>query len=204
MGTNYYLRKIPTKERKKELCDLINSDNFEDVKKQIQNTYGNYEVIGGEPTGGVIHLGKRSGGWKFLWNPNVYVVHNGHCETKEIEPGHTSITWVEEPSTLYYTYPLTKVGIKEFIDNPCFELYDEYGEKQDKDEFFKMALEWTTWGDKEAWDSKIYEEENPRYIYPLKSELINLLKQEGFKMNSKSNSDFYSDELRFSTYTEFS
>ena len=80
MGTNYYARIIPTKERKEKLKELIDSDDFRAIKEEIENLYGNYtdrESSYEDPNvRGIIHLGKRSGGWKFLWNPNITIINN--------------------------------------------------------------------------------------------------------------------------------
>ena len=68
-----------------------------------------------------------------------------------------------------------------------------------------MALNWTTWRDKEAWDAATYEAENPdEHHYRCSSDLIDLLEREGFEFTSDTCSDFYSDGLRFATSTEFS
>ena len=175
----------------------------------MTQTYARFEVdYNGKPSGGEIHLGKRSGGWKFLWNPNIYIIRKGHTEWIENEDGSKTGKWIVEPSEHFYLYPLTKEGIKAFIDRPNIEIYDEYGEKQNKDEFFKEALEWTTWNGKEAWDSKSYTEweiargERP-YISSGSSEYINVLREEGFNVEWPYN-DFYSDGLRFATNTDFS
>ena len=76
------------------------------------------------------------------------------------------------------------------------------------DEFFKEALEWTTWKGEEAFDSKSYAEwEQSQGHYPFIStkdtEYIRLLTEEGFNVEWPYN-DFYSDGLRFSTSVEFS
>lgn len=199
MGTNFYARIIPYVEQKEELIEAINNDDFDSIKEMVADMYDNityYEAI----SGGNIHLGKRSGGWKFLWNPNVYIHRNGHIENNR---------YVPEPSTLFYLYPLTKEGIYNFIMQDNIEVYDEYGEKQDKETFYKEAIEWTTWRGEEAWDSKSYYEyerkENPLYReYKCQSELITLLQDNGVSFISESQSDFYSDGLRFATTTEFS
>ena len=199
MGTNFYARRIPTIEQKEELIEAINNNDFENIKEKVTDMYGNITYYGAI-SGGNIHLGKRSGGWKFLWNPNVYVHRNGHMKEGK---------YVSEPSTLFYLYPLTKEGIYKFIMQDNIEVYDEYGEKQDKETFFKEAVEWTTWRGKEAWDSKSYYEYerkgNPSYReYKCQSELIALLQDNGVSFISESQSDFYSDGLRFATTTEFS
>lgn len=204
MGTNYYARIIPSKSKKEHLKKLIDEDDFYGIAAEVEIMYKSFRPydMNDEPIG-EIHLGKASGGWKFLWSPNVYVIRNGHYDTK-----HN--IYIEDPDTAYYTYPLTKKGIKAFIDREDVEVYDEYGDKQDKDEFFKMALEWTTWkNDKtgkveEAWDSESYHREHPNEsIWICNSELTRLLEKEGFELSKVNKSDFYSDGLLFSTSNDF-
>ena len=202
MGTNYYARILPTKERKEEIKKAIDSDDFKRIHDLTYETYGSHQyAYEFEDFGiqGVIHLGKNSCGWKFLWNPNVYVKHNGHTEKEEVEPGHTIYHFVEEPDSLVYLYPLTKEGIREFIGKDNVEIFDEYNEKQDKEEFLEFAF------NKEGIDSKTYYEKHSKECsYNCSSELITLLEKEGIDFISNSRSDFYSDGLRFATCTEFS
>jgi hypothetical protein len=79
MGTNYY--RIPSVEemekRKQELIDNINSldispssieRKFATIQKE--NDWDNYSIWDLFADGTNIHLGKRSSGWKFLWNFN--------------------------------------------------------------------------------------------------------------------------------------
>lgn len=76
MGTNYYLRIPPTAKRKKQLKKAIDNDNYSDIVSLVESTYqspGEYNperVKNGNF--GLLHLGKRSGGWRFLWNIHVY------------------------------------------------------------------------------------------------------------------------------------
>lgn len=198
MGTNYYARIIPTKERKKEFHDAIEANDYPLVKKlsdelygRIELDYDTHEIVGGE-----VHLGKFSHGWKFLWNPNVFVIRQGH-----LEDGPTGRRYVSDPSIPKYLYPLTKEGIRKFIDREDVMILDEYGEEQDKDVFWQEAL---AWGQPDGLDSAAYEKEYKEHIYPVSGELIDLLRQEGYKFTSRSNSDFYSDGLRFAGFTEFS
>ena len=199
MGTNFYAHIIPTKKRQEEIKEALDKGSFREITQLVNSTYGNYSEWDGraeiEPYG-IIHLGKRSGGWKFLWNPNTYVVRHGHYDENR--------NWIQDPDTGYYLYPLTKKGIKAFIDREDVEIYDEYGNIQDKEKFFKEAISWTTWKGKEAWDSDSHHRDNPdERIYVCGNELVKYLLSEGYSL-SEDRSDFYSDGLRFSTSTDFS
>ena len=199
MGTNYYARILPSKERKKELHDAIEANDFSLITKLTDEMYNPIRVEYGEGyiIGGVVHLGKRSSGWKFLWNPNVFVIRNGH-----LEDNNGTRRYVSDPNTPLYTYPLTKKGLKSFIDREDVLIYDEYGELQDKEEFWKMALEWGYEKDDEGLDAASYEEKHTSY--PVTGDLTDLLKKEGYKFTTYTNSDFYSDGLRFAGFTDFS
>ena len=194
MGTNYYLHIIPTKERKKELYDAIEANDFHLIRQLTNEMYGELEkTYDNELIGGEVHLGKSSCGWKFLWNPNVYVVRNGHMESV-----NGTRKYIPDPNTPLYLYPLTKQGLHDFIFREDILVYDEYEKLQDKEEFWQMALK------KEGWDAAGYEQEYPKHIYPVTGELTDLLKAEGYQFTSRSNSDFYSDGLRFAGFTDFS
>ena len=201
MGCNYYAHIIPSKERKKELHDAIEADDFSLISRLKTEMYDSIQLDDdNEIIGGKVHLGKLSRGWKFLWNPNVFTIRQGHLE--DIPTGRR---YVPDPSIPKYFYPLTKQGLHDFIFREDVLVYDEYGEKQDKEEFWKDALEW---GQPDEWDAASYEKyerEHDTYThYPITGELTDLLKQEGYKFTSYSNSDFYLDGLRFAGYTEFS
>jgi hypothetical protein len=206
MGTNYFCHIIPTKERKKELYNAIEANDFSLINKLHKEMYDNIYIDynSTEIEGGVVHLGKMSAGWKFLWNPNVYIIRNGH-----LEDINGRRTWVEDPNTGKYVYPLTKQGLHDFIFREDVLIYDEYGELQDKEEFWKDALEWGSNREGGGWDAASYEayemKRDINYrLYPVTGELIDFLKSEGYKFTSWTNSDFYSDGLRFASSTEFS
>lgn len=217
MGTNFYARKLPTVEEKTHLISLIEEDNSKEIKDEVSRLYDSihYDFRSSKWDGSEIHLGKRSGGWKFLWNPNIWRIRNGHVVTEEIEPGHTVSSWVNDPDTYQYIYPLTKEGIWNFINQDNIEIYDEYGNKWDKKEFFDMAINWVTCinrdtgKEEEAWDGKSYENweisqgNHSRYLPRDCDQNIQLLVQNGFKVEWPY-TDFYSDGLRFSTSNEFS
>ena len=205
MGTNFYARIIPTHERKEALKKMIDENRFTDITHEVDELYRSFNPYNKDDKPiGEIHLGKRSGGWKFLWNPNVYPLRNGHSESYTDTDGRTHTEWIWEPDTAYYVYPLTKEGIKAFIDREDVEVYDEYGEKQDKDTFFKEALEWTKWHGEEAYDSATYAKAHPdERHWNNDTELTRLLEREGFEFTTPWKYDFYSDGLRFSSSNEF-
>lgn len=202
MGTNYYCYKIPTHKKKEEICNLVMNDEWDKATDEIYNIQGAFKIEDGKPFGGQIHLGKASGGWKFLWNPNIWIIRNGHLEIKKDSENSTSYEYIEDPDTYHYIYPLSKEGIWNFINQLDVEIRDEYGEILDKEEFFEMAINWTTWRGKEAADAESYHKEHPNErFYNIDTEYKRALKAEGFDVTEYS--DFYSDGLRFATYNEF-
>lgn len=209
MGTNFYARIIPTKERKEKIKQAIDNNDFDEIKSLVDSTYSSPQYYYKESTfvGGEIHLGKRSGGWKFLWNPNWYKLIKGHSEAIDVAPNAKSYHWVEDGFDVFKYYNLTKESLKQFIDREDVEIYDEYGDRQDKEEFWKMAIEWGYEKEDEGWDGESYEEwemkQNPNYKpFNHETDYSKFLKECGFKLN-KYNTDFYSDGIRFATCTEF-
>lgn len=198
MGTNFYARIIPSKERREHLKSLIDTNDFTKIKSEVESMYGNldYDFNYDSYTGGEIHLGKRSAGWKFLWNLNWRIKRNGH-----MEDGH----YIQDPDTLEKVfYDATKESLYKFIMRDDVEVWDEYKGKQDKDEFWNMAINWTTWNGEEAWDSDSYYREHPEErMLIIDNELVKYLVLENYPL-SKSRSDFYSDGLRWSTSNKFS
>lgn len=195
MGTNYYAHIIPSIENKSRLQDAIDKNDFNTISELTIKMYARLGIDSGEFYGGNVHLGKRSGGWKFLWNPNVYV-------TREIYKDEDRGEYRLGKYIPKFLYPLTRAGIKEFIQRDDVEICDEYGKIQNKDEFFNMAINWCYNG----WDSKKYYEEYPddNNGYVCKNDLTKYLDQESINYISNSHSDFYMDGLRFSTSTDFS
>lgn len=197
MGTNFFAHIIPTKERKNKIKEAIDNDDFQTVKRLVEETY--YSPTKYNVEGNNIHLGKRSSGWKFLWNPNWYQIRKGHSEVDSEGNYH----WIDDGYTIHKYYDLNKKSITDFINQDNVVIYDEYDEKQNKQEFIDMAFGWN-----DGWDSDSYDEyekqQNPSYISPVyRSEYTDFLENEGFKL-SRSKTNFYSDGLRFATTTEFS
>ena len=198
MGTNYYARIKPPREKVEELKKKIDLDLFTDINNLVSELYGHRDEY---KDGLIIHLGKRSAGWKFLWNPNVRNVYDGY----ETDPcGNAHAKWKHE-----YVYPLTKEGISEFLHRPDVFIYSEYydptSETNDPDdtpsadEFLEMAF---NWGQEDGWDSKSYHNDRPEEEVYYSRERARFWEELGFVTNYGH--DFYSDGLRFSTSIDFS
>ena len=191
MGTNFYARIIPKEEDKQMLINAIKNDNYDFVTDLVSELYGNRNEY--TRRGSVIHLGKRSAGWKFLWNSNVIYYCDGYLdkETKEFVP-----VWKFDT-----VYPLTHQGITDFVMRDDVIVFDEYNEVQDKEEFLEMAFNWNA---KDGLTSKEYQE-NPKYnaspYYGLDEREAKKWKDFGVKVDYY---DFESDGLRFSTSIAFS
>ena len=131
-------------------------------------------------------------------HPNSYIQRHGHEVLLEEYPGYKRWGWESEPDTLFQLYPLTKQGITDYVMQSDIEIYDEYGEKQDKKEFLDFAF------NKEGLNSKsYYEKYQERPVLISKSELINMLISEGYDIQYPYH-DFESDGLRFATSNDFS
>lgn len=192
MGTNYYARILPTLEEKENLKKLIDSDDFYTIEKEVQRLYGESTEY---DKGAEIHLGKRSGGWKFLFNPNYERY-----------------------------YKLTKEGLKEFLNKPNVIIYSEYFNSDngvmeytdDPDKADSKEYLWTpqqfldmafNWGQPDGWDGESYEkwEEYRDYCY-LGYTRYGDSREEYWieKGYNPSYYNFYNDGLRWSTCCEFS
>lgn len=191
MSTNYYARIIPKEEDKQKLLDAINKNKYNIIEDLTSELYGKRNEY--TRKGNVIHLGKRSCGWKFLWNSNVIQYCDGHIdeETKEYISTYKFDT----------IYPLTKQGIADFVMRNDVLIYDEYNVPQDKIEFLNMAFDWEQ---PDGLTSKEYQE-NPKYnagrYYLIDEREAKKWKDFGVKVEYY---DFESDGLRFSTSINFS
>ena len=200
MGTNFYARIIPKEEDKQRLIDAINNNVYNVIEDLASELYGSRNEY--SRRGNVIHLGKRSCGWKFLWNPNVIRYCDGYIdsETKEFVP-----VWKYD-----HVYPLTKQGITDFVMREDVEIKDEYGEIQDPKEFLEMAF---SWGQENGYTSKTYEESHKgesgyrnyywsdKYQRGMHSQADEMWFDLGYVVEYY---DFEADGLRFSTSINFS
>lgn len=191
MGTNFYARIIPKQEDKQKLIDAINNNQYDVIEDLASELYGrrdDYSGIGNE-----IHLGKRSGGWKFLWNPNVIKVWDSEaCDY-----------------AYNYVYPLTKEGITNFVMREDVIITDEYGETFSAEDFLEMAF---SWGEPDGYTGKTYEESHKeesgyrnyywskKYQRSMHSENDEMWFDLGYIVEYY---DFESDGLRFATSINF-
>lgn len=201
MGTNYYARIIPKEEEKNQLINSIVNNKFNEIEDLASELYGKRNEY--TRKGNVIHLGKRSCGWKFLWNPNVIKYHDGYMdpETKD----YVDVIKYD------YVYPLTKQGITEFVMREDVIIYDEYNERQDPKEFLDMAF---SWGQPNGWTGKTYEEDPKNELSHYRNYYWSKKYQRG--MHTENDEmwfdlgyiveyyDFEADGLRFSTSINFS
>lgn len=199
MGTNFYARIIPKEEDKQRLIDAINDDRDDLIEDLSSEFYGHRNEY--TRKGNKIHLGKRSGGWKFLWNSNVIRYAEGYLD----ENNHYVPVYKYD-----YVYPLTKQGITDFCNRKDVVITDEYGTIYDSEEFLEMAF---SWGQPDGYNGKTYEESHKE-----ESSYRNYYWSEKYQrgMHTKDDEmwfdlgyiveyyDFESDGLRFSTSINFS
>lgn len=201
MGTNFYARIIPKEDEKNELINKIINNKFDEIEDLASELYGRRNEY--TRKGNMIHLGKRSAGWKFLWNPNVIKYYDGYIdpETKE----YVSVIKYD------YIYPLTKQGITDFCNREDVIITDEYGEQYTPKDFLEMAF---SWGEPDGWVGKTYEEDPRSGPSSYRNYYWSEKYQRG--MHSKEDEmwfdlgyiveyyDFEADGLRFATSINFS
>lgn len=191
MGINYYLRRKPLLEQREELKRLIDEsascENFSRIKEMVYEMYGDLTEYNRD--GAVIHLGKNSCGWKFLWNPNIVMRNMGTYDAEKKE-------YIDNWQALKL-YDLTKESIRAFVMDDNYVLFDEYGEWKDKEEFLEFAF------NKDGIDSLEYQKEYPSEKIWSEVERQRMWAKLGYTFKSPYQSDFYSDGLRFSTSVEF-
>lgn len=66
MGTNFYLRRNLSNDQKELLKQYIDQDEYDKIRDNLP---------------GDIHIGKRSYGWKFLWNANKFQYFEPNIES---------------------------------------------------------------------------------------------------------------------------
>ena len=143
MGTNFYLRIKLSQKEKEKVVELLNLDDYDELREILPED---------------IHIGKRSAGWKFLWDAHFFEyfepskeslldwLHSGQIIDEYGDKFTFEQFWNEEISrfldkgydleSYYTTYPKEQSywdftsGIKYFYQRcPHFKGYiNKYGE----------------------------------------------------------------------------
>lgn len=164
MGTNYYMKRIPTEDDIQKITELTKQRMFDKLQEYVNEMNTD------------IHIGKRSGGWKFLFN---------HQDGKYFDPHHQE-------------------SLKAWLNDPHYKIVDEYGEEFTFDEFWQMTRDWDAHPNNN-WDDAAYakyeREQGNRYnMTCCVSEAERTYNMFGVRPIYH---DFWLDGLRYSTSTEF-
>lgn len=189
MGINYYAKIKPSEKDRMSLISLIEEGkDYEAIVDRALSLYGINDMY--NYNRGIVHLGKASAGWKFLWNPNQWKIDVGHYDS-------TLNQYIPEYRIEKY-YDLTKKSISEFLRREDVTIYDEYGEEYTAEQFLNIALNHCVDGlDSNSAHKKKYEG-----FWDM-SERQNMWRSQSYQFENIYQSDFYSDGLRFSISTDF-
>lgn len=170
MGTNYYVNIRPKQEVLDKFVADVQAGQLIGMKARACDLFRTY------------HLGKKSIGWKFLWNLNYD-------------------SWEDE----YPLFEPNKKSIREFVMRDDVLIYDEYGVVVNKEKFLSIGFT------DEGFDSDTYEENrkegdpyyNSEYHISLdESTMFGMVERKGYKL-AKIKTEFFSDGLRFSMCDDF-
>ena len=165
MGTNYYMKRIPTEDDIQKITELTKQRMFDELQEYVNEMNAN------------IHIGKRSGGWKFLFN---------HQDGKYFDPQYQE-------------------SLKAWLNEPHYRIVDEYGEEFTFEEFWQMTRDWDSHPNNN-WDDSAYakyEREQGNWFYNSAcsvDEAERIFRRFGVRPVYH---DFWLDGLRYSTSTEF-
>lgn len=202
MSCNFYARILPTEQEKKELKEYIDNNAFSDINFLTQKLYGNREL--GNPEGRLIHLGKKSYRWKFLWDHNVLRLADGYMD----ENNKYVLQWKYDK-----VYDLNIESIRKFLSRSDVIIVDENYQENEPidgvpveergiytvDEFMEIAT------NPDGWTSKTYREETGRKdsdIY-LTDEQRDIIRHLDVDYDSQYSDFTTKDGLRFFFCTDF-
>lgn len=138
MGTNFYFIPKISDEDKNEIITSIDNLKrvFEDNPALLKITaddlcYTIYEKVK------KIHLGKRSGGWQFLWNHNRFKL-----------------------------YGPTIKSIRKYLENTEGQIVDEYGEKFTVEQFFNDEIGYYLYRNEDCMTAEDYHSKYQSLYYP--------------------------------------
>ena len=122
MGTNFYVRHIPTEVQYGEMQKALTEKQLDKLEELIKQSKAEY------------HIGKRSCGWQFLFAPHV-----------KLRSGFRNSGEIVSP------WENTLVSLKEYLSRPDVEIYDEYGSKFTPDEFWNEKVGESLYNDPERY-----------------------------------------------------
>lgn len=111
MGTNFYARHIPTEAEYVEMRKALAERKLDKLSKLIKDSKAEY------------HIGKRSGGWQFLFVPHIKLREGFENSNEVISPWENTLA-----------------SLKEYLSRPDIEIYDERGQKFTPDEFWNEEV----------------------------------------------------------------
>ena len=111
MGTNFYARHIPTESEYEEMQKALTSKQLDKLEELLHNAKHEY------------HIGKRSGGWQFLFAPHIKLRRGFGNSGEVVSPWENTLG-----------------SLKEYLSRPDVEIYDEYGDKFTPDEFWDKEV----------------------------------------------------------------
>lgn len=146
MGMNYYVRRIPTKEdktrlyeyiekfpSKEELVHMIDENRLEELKNVFEDAGYDVPRLYDEVRQ-MVHIGKSSYGWQFLWahNPEYYEDTLESIKTFATTPGWEIVN--EEHEILSWAEFIEHIGNKIYKTDELWDLpsYYEHERKEGK------------------------------------------------------------------------
>lgn len=114
MGTNFYLKHIPTEEQVKKMHEAVDKLDFDEVKRLINESTR------------MIHIGKRSCGWQFIFDLHRNKEWEDNEDGIEIEPEEFCLEKI-------------KKYVQTMVDNG-WVLIDEYNSEFTPETFWKDEI----------------------------------------------------------------
>lgn len=158
------MRRIPTEDDTQKIIELTKKAMFNKLQEYVAEM--NKEI----------HIGKRSGGWKFLFN---------HQNGKYFDPQHQE-------------------SLKAWLNDPHYKIVDEYGDEFTFEEFWQMARDWDS-DPNNNWDGEAYAKYEREHgnCYDMTSCISEAEQTYNMFGVRPLYHDFWLDGLRYSTLTEF-
>lgn len=111
MGTNFYAKHIPTEAEYEEMQKALTNRQLDKLEELIKQSQAEY------------HIGKRSGGWQFLFAPHIKLRRGFGNSGEVVSPWENTLE-----------------SLKEYLSRSDVEIYDEYGGKFTPDEFWNEEI----------------------------------------------------------------